>query len=250
MRVPEPLASWRRHSASISLHGGAEHGAELLRLVELGAAALELPTGAVAIRAEALRNACIQAAFRAAGSDASMGERFATIDLTRPGISAFGAGIPRDEMPDERADRVAGLWREVAVLTRRLAEVRTSGRAPKAALRRLAGIGARTGVKVALRRLDRIGALGGEEGTDSAGSDGGDLPLELMEAAIECEPDTDSSTSRFLVIDRRRDKIPDEEFEELNWLGLRASVDQLADVIADRRRKLEAAGERPSTADL
>ena len=61
----------------------------MLRLVELGAAALELPTGAVAIRAEALRNACIQAAFRAAGSDASLGERFATIDLTDPDLGVW-----------------------------------------------------------------------------------------------------------------------------------------------------------------
>jgi glycosyltransferase involved in cell wall biosynthesis len=36
VRVAEPLASWRRHSASITLRGDAEHGAELLRLVDLG----------------------------------------------------------------------------------------------------------------------------------------------------------------------------------------------------------------------
>jgi hypothetical protein len=250
VRVPEPLASWRRHPAGITLHGGAEHGAELLRLVDLGAQVLGLSEDQTAIRAEALRNACLQAAFRAGGSDGSLGERFGTIDLTRPSTSAFGAGIPRDEMPDERADQVAELWREVAMLTRRLAEVRASGRAPKAALRRLARIGKRTGLKAALRRLDRIGASAGEGGGNPAGFGGADLPIELMEAALECESDTDQSTTRFLVLDRRRDKIPDEEFEELNWLGLRASVDQFGDVIADRRRKLEAAGVRTSTADL
>ena len=62
VRVSEPLAAWRRHSAGISLQVATEHGSELLSLVERGGALLDLPADAVVVRAEALRNACIQAA--------------------------------------------------------------------------------------------------------------------------------------------------------------------------------------------
>ena len=119
VRVPEPLASWRRHTASITLQSGAEHGRELLRLVDLGAGVLGLSPDETAIRAEALRNACLQAAFLGGASAGSMDDAFATIDLTRPATSAFTGGIERNEMPDERVDRVAALWRELALLTRR-----------------------------------------------------------------------------------------------------------------------------------
>ena len=43
VRVAEPLASWRRHPASISLQVVAEHGSELLSLVQRGARLLDLP---------------------------------------------------------------------------------------------------------------------------------------------------------------------------------------------------------------
>ena len=76
------------------------------------------------------------------------------------------------------------------------------------------------------------------------------MPEELIQAALECEADTDPARSRYLVLDRRRQAIPDDEFEGLNWLGHRASADQLGELIADRRRKLEAVGERPDASDL
>ena len=249
VRVPEALASWRRHSASITLRGGAEHGAELLRLVDLGAGVLGLSAEETTIRAEALRNACIQAAFVGAGSGASMDDRFATIDLTRPATSAFSGGIGVNEMPDERADRVAELWRELALLTRLLAEVRIrTGK--KAPFRRLARIGTRTGLEAALRRLRRLALLDDEGGVNPTAWAGGTVPEELIQAALECEADTDPARSRYLVLDRRRQAIPDDEFEGLNWLGHRASADQLGELIADRRRKLEAVGERPDADDL
>jgi hypothetical protein len=75
------------------------------------------------------------------------------------------------------------------------------------------------------------------------------VPLELIEVALECEADTEPATSRYLVLDRRGQRIPEDEFSELNWLGHRATTGQLGDAIADRRRKLEAAGVRPGTPD-
>jgi hypothetical protein len=216
---------------------------------DLGTRVLGLMDGEAAIRAEALRNACIQAAFHGGADTESMNGRFATIDLTRPSTSAFTGGIERDEMPDDRADRVAALWRELALLTRRLAEVRTYGSGPKGQLRRLRRIGTRTGVKAADRRLNRLGLLDGEGKMNSTPWDRDAVPLELIEAARDCEADTDPATSRYLVLDRRGQRIPEEEFTELNWLGHRATAEQLGDAIADRRRKLEAAGVRPGTAD-
>jgi hypothetical protein len=248
VRVPEPLASWRRHPTGITLQGGAEHGRELLRLVDLGAAVLGLAPGETTLRAEALRNACIQAAFLGGTGDDSMDDAFATIDLTRPATSAFTGGIEPSEMPDERADEVARLWRELAQLTRRLAEVRTYGTGLRAPLRRLARKRMRTGLNAALRRLRGLGVLAADGEPNPPAWDGA-LRTELIEAALECETDADPATSRYLVLDRRRQAIPEDEFKELNWLGHRANADQLGDVIADRRRKLEAVGERPGTSD-
>lgn len=248
-RVVEPLASWRRHTASITLQSGAEHAVELLRLVDLGAELLDLSPNETAIRAEALRNACLQAAFHGSADGGPIEDAFATIDLTRPATSGFAGGIGRDQMPDERVDQVAALWRELARLTRRLAEVRTLGTGLRAPLRRLARRRTRTGLQAALRRLRRLGVLGIDGGAHRATWDGDTVPLELIEAARECEADADPATSRYLVLDRLRQKIPEEEFTELNWLGLRATADQLGDAIADRRRKLEAAGVQTSPGD-
>ena len=60
VRVAEPLASWRRQAAGITLQSGAEHGRELLRLVKLRAGVLGLSPDETAIRAEALRDAYLQ----------------------------------------------------------------------------------------------------------------------------------------------------------------------------------------------
>jgi hypothetical protein len=240
VRVPEPLASWRRHQDSITLQGGVEHGRELLRLVDLGAAVLGLAPEETALRAEALRNACIQAAFLVGGGAGSMDGAIATIDLTRPATSAFTGGIGPREMPDGRADEVARLWRELALLTRRLADVRTRHLGPRAQP---------GGLDAALRRLRRLGVLDAEGDPNPAAWDEGALQTELVEAALDCEADTDPATSRYLLLDRRRQAMPEEEFNVLNLLGHRAEADELGEVIADRRRKLELAGERPGVSD-
>jgi hypothetical protein len=90
--------------------------------------------------------------------------------------------------------------------------------------------------------------VGGEEVNPSAWKADA-LPIELIEAALECEADTDRAANRYLVLDRRGQVIPEDEFEELNWLGYRATPEQLGDAIADRRRKLDAAGVRPGMPD-
>ncbi|HEY1237445.1 MAG TPA: glycosyltransferase [Solirubrobacterales bacterium] len=249
VRVTEPLASWRRHRASITLQGGTAHARELLRLVDLGAAVLGAAPGETAIRAEALRNACIQAAFLVGGGAGSMDGSIATIDLTRPATSAFTGGIGPHEMPDERADEVAGLWRELALLTRRLAEVRTRHVGPGFQRGEASPTQIQAGLDAALRRLRGLGFLAGEGEPKPATWDEGALQRELVEAAVECEADTEPATSRYLILDRHRQAMPEDEFNELNLLGHRAEADELADVIADRRRKLEDGGEQSSTSD-
>lgn len=236
--VAEPLASWRRHGESISLQVVAEHGTELLRLVRRGAALLDLPQGEVEIRAESLRNACIQAAFFGGGTGASPGERFATIDLTRPGSSAVASGLGPTEMPGGRADEAALLWRRLAEVAVRLAEART-GDGPVHP--------AGGGLEAALERLRRAGAILGEEG--DAGMAEGDLRLELMEAAVECGRDTDRAQGRYLLLDRTAG-TSEAEFEELNALGFGAPPERLRAAIAERERELERLGEHPAAGDL
>jgi hypothetical protein len=241
VRISEPLASWRRHPKSISLQVVAEHGSELLRLVEIGAELLELSPEAIEIRAEALRNACIQAAFFGGGSGASPGERFGTIDLTRAETSAVSAGLEPTELPDERADRAGELWRELALLTTRLTQARKGSARTDS---RPAG----AGLEAALQRLGRIGALADGGGGSATGWEGADLRLELIEAAVECGSDTDPAVGRYLVLERN-DGISPEEFDQLNLLGYGASIDGLKAAIADRRRELERLGERPGGGD-
>jgi Glycosyl transferase family 2 len=231
VRVPEPLASWRRHGDAQSVRIAADHGRELMALVDLGADLLELPPDAYADRAEALRNACIQAAFFG-GDAASMGNRFLSVDLLGAQTSAMAAGLALAEMPDERADRTVAAWRELAAVTMELARARGSDPIP---VDRSAGPGA--GRDAALRRLRRSGALPDEAG-EAPGWERPGIGAEVMRAAIECGADADLATSRCLLIERTAG-VEDEEFDQLIRLGYRAFPARLQPVIEDRLRKLE-----------
>ena len=240
-RVPEALASWRRHAGGLSVQIAAAHGRELLALVGLGADALGVPKDAFAIRAEALRNACIQAAFFG-GDAASMGERFLSVDLLGAQTSAMAAGVGLQEMPDERADQTVALWRELAAITMELARARGSEPIP---VDRSAGPG--TGLRTALGRLRRAGALP-DDGDDAPGWERAGIGAELMRAAIECGADADLAASRCMLLERTNG-VEDDEFDELIYLGYRATPDRLRPVIADRRRKLDSLGQVHSGGD-
>jgi Glycosyl transferase family 2 len=223
VRVPEPLAFWRRHTGGISIQVAAEHGRELIRLVDLADSVLGLPPDALPVRAEALRNACIQATVFGGGSGASPGKRFATIDLTRPATSALSAGLGPTELVDDRADEASKLWREIARLTAELTHAR----------------GVRSGASEPRPKAPGAGLEAARQRLRSA-SVAVDHRIELMEAAVECGADTDPASSRYLVLDRSTGTIPDDEFDQLNLLGYGTSPEQLRSLIADRRRKLEA----------
>jgi peptidoglycan/LPS O-acetylase OafA/YrhL len=228
VRVPEPLASWRRHPGATTVQVGLEHAREHVRLVDQGLAMLELGPDATAVHAEALRNACILAAFFGGSAP---GDRFASIDLQRPQISAFGAGLDPRDLLDGRAVEAAGLWRELARQTEELARLR-SGAGP-AGETDAPG----SGVRAARRRLREIGALADDRGrfADGAGSD--DLGGGLMLAALDCSADCDPDTSRFLLIDRDAGGVRDEEVAELVRLAFHGTLNQLQAALGRRREE-------------
>jgi hypothetical protein len=232
VRVNAPVATWRRHEGGLSEQSGFERVTEFLQLVAMGEALLELPPDAHAIRAEAFRNALIQAAFFAGGSGPPPGERFGTIDLGRPGSSALASGLGPTDWPDERADEAARLWRELARLTLDLRRARApetyggEGGTPGA------------GLRAAKDLLHAAGALPGDNGDAAATSPTRDIRLDLLEAARACEADLDPAESRFLMIERRTPAISDEEFDEINTLGFGAPLERLRVAVEDRRQRL------------
>jgi hypothetical protein len=233
VRVDAPVAAWRRHEGGLSEQSGFGRVNEFLQLVEMGEGLLDLPPDAHAVRADAFRNACIQAAFFTGGSGPPPGERFGTIDLGRPGSSALASGLGPTDWPDERADEAARIWRELARLTLELRRARApetyggDGGAPGA------------GLRAARELLRRVGALPGEGGGAAETSPTGDVRMDLLEAAVACEADIDPAATRFLVIERGTPAVSDEEFEELNTLGFGAPAERVRLAVEDRRRKLE-----------
>jgi hypothetical protein len=239
-RLPEPLASWRRHGGGLSLQVAAAHGRELMSLIGVAERLLELPADGAAIRAEALRNACVQAAFFGGGGDSTLGERYATVDLSKGETSAVAAGLPPTEVPDERVDRVGALWHELAGAATELARARRGAEAA-------AGEAAGAGLAAARDRLLRAGAVPERPGGgDSWGRD--DLREELLAAAVECGRDVDPAESRYLVLERGAG-VTDAEFDEINRLGYSASAEELERAIAARRAELAALGGLPSGGD-
>jgi hypothetical protein len=232
VRVNEPIASWRRHEGGLSEQSGFGRVAEFLELVETGETLLELPPDAHAVRAEALRNALIQAAFFTGGSGPPPGERFGTIDLSRPGSSALASGLAPAEWPDERADEARRLWRELARLTLELRRARSpEGERDEPA--------PGTGLRAARELLQRAGVLAGDGAGPPDTAPERDIRMDLLEAAVACEADIDPAETRFLVIERGTPGITDAEFEELNTIGFGVPAERLAAAVEDRRRKHE-----------
>ena len=232
VRVDAPIASWRRHEGGLSEQSGFGRVAEFLELVATGETLLDLPPDAHLIRAEALRNALIQAAFFTGGSGPPPGERFGTIDLSRPGSSALASGLAPAEWPDERADEARRQWRELARLTLELRRARSPGRDDEGS-----PLGA--GLRAARELLRRAGVLAADGAGAPDDPPDRDVRMDLLEAAVACEADIDPAETRFLVIERGTPGITDAEFEELNTIGFGVPAERLAAAVEDRRRKHE-----------
>jgi hypothetical protein len=234
VRVNMPVASWRRHEGGLSEQTGLERLSEFMQLVEMGERVLGLPPDAHAVRAEAFRNACIQASFFTGGLGPPPGKRFSGIDLGKPGTSALSSGLGPTEQPDERADETATIWREIARLTIELGRARvTADEEPRPP---------GDGLRAARELLRSVGALPSGNGDQAETGPSGDIRMHLMEAAQACEADIDPTQSRFLLIEKGSPAVTDEEFEELSRLGYGARAELIRPLVEDRRRKLEELG--------
>jgi hypothetical protein len=235
VRLPGPLASWRRHPGGITLQVGIEHAREHVRLVEEGASLLGSSALGREAHAEALRNACIIASFFGGTAETAPGDRFAAIDLQRPQISAFGAGLEPSATLDDRADHVASLWRELGVLTTEIGERRAEA----------TGRGSPGGLDAALDRLRLVGAIAADGAT--SGASDRELRIALMEAAVDCGADIDPRTSRYLLVDRRQGIVREDELAQLSGLAMSNSSEQLRSLVASRRREWDSLQGRAAT---
>jgi glycosyltransferase involved in cell wall biosynthesis len=220
IRVPEPLVSWRRHAGSVTVNLGPEHAREHLAAFERGLALDRLPRPSAEVRAEALRNACVFGAIFAGTGDTWPGERFKVFDLHRKLISAGAAGCPAGSEPDwGQVEEAAALYRELVAVTAGPQTTRPAPPDPEAAYAQ------------AIERLRAIGAMARPDGSFAA-LDEAAARVALLEVADSCGAAVDPRTSRFVIIDGRRDAIPAGLLEEL---GFAATRDRLRAEVAARR---------------
>jgi glycosyltransferase involved in cell wall biosynthesis len=241
VRVPEPLASWRRHPGGITIQTSLDRVREHLRLVGIGASVLNLPDDGTATRAEGLRNACVIAAFFGGDPGGPNIGRFMSIDLQRPAVSAFGAGLGQSELLDERASETARLWRELAKLTVEVGERRVPGQgvAP-------AGLG-HGGLAAATARLSEVGLSPFNDGVGNGSSTHAEAFLALWEAAFLCGSDIEPERCRYLLIDREANAFSEDELSLLTNNAFHSSGPQLRAAV-DRLRAELGSSRDPTSA--
>jgi hypothetical protein len=236
IRVEHPVASWRRHPGGITIETSLERARQHLQLVDVGASLLDLPADAVSLRAEALRNACVIGAYFGGGLEIAGGPPYMAIDLQRPQISSFGAGLGYGDLLDERADEAARLWRELAPLVIDIMERRTGGGRPDSA-----SVGA--GLEAAVGRLRDVGALALQDGTFANAAEG-EMQSALWEAANDCHSDVDLETTRYLLVDLRKEALTEDELGQLTIDAFHASIPRLRNAIAAHRHEIASAADR------
>lgn len=222
IRVPEPLALWRRHPEAATTQASPEHAREHL-LVFDRATELLGESASRADRAEGLRNACLLGYFFAGPEGRRDAEDPLAIDLQHAATSAFGAGLGIEETPDQRADEAARLWRQLAAKTVKLLELRNG--TPQAEP---------LGLAHAERLLADLDATPAGDGTSVAR-----MGAAMIEAALHCGADLDPSRSRFLLIEPGR--LEPAEEEELVHFAIRSTVENLRGLISSRDRAIAAA---------
>jgi GT2 family glycosyltransferase len=197
LRVPEPLASWRKHPAGATSATGVVRASEHLRLFEHGLSLDDATAERPEHRAEALRNACVVAAWFAGHTDFAPGEPITMVDQDRPLVSAWASGqdAAAERFDLRHAERVAAGLRELGVLTLRLADARAGG--PRQ------GPG---GYERAVARLRGVGALGGGD-ADARPIDEARFGAALIEGALDCAADVPPETARFLIPDREQSRL-------------------------------------------
>jgi hypothetical protein len=235
VRVSEPLACWRRHPGAATSQVDPDHAREHVLVAMRGLSLPGLGPQPPAVRAEALRNACLVGLFWAGGAGGAIGRRFTSIDLHRPRTSAVAAGLDPGDDVGERAAEFARLWRQVARSVTEAAELRAALSRESHGSEPPPG----SGVERAIRRLESIGALPGEG--EPVTHEGADLDLRavLAEAAADCGSDIHPETSRFLLVDRQAWEIPDDEHRELSGLAFSASRESLRSFLSRQEQEVE-----------
>ena len=176
---------------------------------------------------EALRNACILGSFFGGDWTEVPGDRWATVDLQRPMISAYGAGMQWNVMPDERAEVATKLWRELALATTELAALRAPD-APRPG-----------GLEAARELLGRVGVLGGASREADSAVDGGEVRTAMLQAAWHCSAESGIERTRFLLVDATDGTVTQAEFDELSHLGIWPWHDDVRATIARRTEEIE-----------
>jgi GT2 family glycosyltransferase len=222
IRVPEPLALWRRHPEAATTQASPDHAREHLLVFDR---AVELlgESASVADRAEGLRNACLLGYFFAGPEARRDTEGPIAIDLQHAAISAFGAGLGIEETPDRRADEAARLWRELAAKTVELIELRHGPPAVEP-----------LGLAHAQRLIADLAPT-----ADGDGSSLAELGATMLEAAFHCGADLDPGRSRFLLIEPGG--LEPAEADELVHFASRCTVENLHRLIESRDLAIAAA---------
>jgi hypothetical protein len=146
-------------------------------------------------RAEAMRNACVEAAIFEGSGESWPADSYVVIDYLRPLVFGFAAHGDPEQLPGEAgAERVA-LWREL------------SARLPQPV-----GGGTEAG-------LERLQA--------SAGLSGAALRIALLEAAIDFGADVDLSEARFAVFRAGAASRRFERTARRALFGFRVTVEEL-----------------------
>jgi hypothetical protein len=251
VRVPEPLAYWRRHARAATAQMDPDHAKEHLRVVTRGLALPRLGPQPVAVRAEALRNACLVGSFWAGGARTTLGQRFLSIDLHKPRTSTVAAGLEPGGVVDRRAEEFVRLWRQLVRNLSEIAPLRAGlssegGRAGMPEVTQDAPPPPGSGLEKAFGRLRAIGALPGADGSVTPDLES-DLRTELVEAAADCGADIHPDTTRFFLIDRRAWPMPDDEYRELMDLGFRGSPERLRSAVERQGQELERLRSRISS---
>jgi Glycosyl transferase family 2 len=242
IRVEEPLASWRKHSGSVTIQLSPDHAREHLAVAEHGLEMAGRPPLPPAMRAEALRNACLFGALFGGESSTWPQERFVPIDLHRKRISAWSAGFAPDADVDwDVAEQAAAACRELISLTVELTALRAARAGAGSRPSRSPSMdGDLVGMVAARRRLREIGVLADGKGAYVEGVAEREMRLGLLEAAVACGYDTDLGSSRFFIIDRWRAPLSDVELDGLMGLTIGGSYGELREAVDQRRRELES----------
>jgi hypothetical protein len=250
IRVDEPLASWRKHSGSVTIELSPAHAREHLAVVEHGLSMPGLPSLSRSTSAEALRNACLFGALFGGQSGTWPEERFVPFDLHRKRISAWSAGLPPDGDVDwDAAERGADACRELVELTAELAELRSTPTGARAAPAGSSS-GANpdpVGMTAARQRLREVGVLPDDRGSYVDGVGEREMRVTLLEAAVACGHEVDPGASRFFILDRQRAPLSDAELDALLNLTIGGSHHELREAAERKRRELNGVRE-PSEA--